>query len=59
MPLPQRLRVHVLHQRAHVSTVEVDARAQLLSHERLEDGEEHVEDVRLVDDVDRLHADWD
>ena len=56
MPLPQSLRVHVLHQRRHVGAVEVDARAQLLPHERLEDGEQHVEDVRLVDDVDRLHA---
>lgn len=57
MPLAQRCFVHVSQQGLLVGAVEVDARAQLLPQEWLEQREQHVEYVGLVHNVDRFKPD--
>lgn len=52
----QTRRIDVRRQRLLVLAVEDDALAQLLANERLEDGKQHIEHVRVVHDVHRLQA---
>lgn len=54
MSLAQRLRVDVREKRLPVGAVEEDARAQLRPQEWLEHREQHIEDKRLVYDVNLL-----
>lgn len=46
----------MLVQRLPVGAVEDDSLAQLLAQERLEQGKDNVEDLWLIDDMNRLDA---
>lgn len=54
VPLRQILRLDVLVQRVHVVAVEEDALLHRVVQQRLEEVVDHVEDPRLVHDVDRV-----
>lgn len=54
----QALRLNLFVERVAVGAVEDDSVAQLFAEERLEQRENHLEDLRLVHDVNAFDAEW-